>query len=79
MPLQEARSRIAFLPAKFFDCPGLVIEALDREAARMGVTHQSIIKMWLGERLERTEGVSRGGISPGSPGLIRFSRKIQST
>lgn len=38
------------------DFPVWMIEALDREAARMGVTRQSIIKMWLGERLERVEG-----------------------
>ncbi|MCE1255673.1 MAG: CopG family transcriptional regulator, partial [Anaerolineae bacterium] len=29
------------------------ITSLDREAKRLGVTRQSIIKMWLAERLER--------------------------
>ncbi len=29
-----------------------VVESLDREAARMGVTRQSIIKVWLVERLK---------------------------
>jgi hypothetical protein len=28
-------------------------DALDREAKRLGVTRQSVIKMWLAERLER--------------------------
>ena len=37
------------------DFPTLVIEALDREAAQIGVTRQSIIKLWLVERLQ-TEG-----------------------
>jgi hypothetical protein len=29
-----------------------MIESLDKEASRIGVTRQSIIKMWLAERLE---------------------------
>jgi hypothetical protein len=29
-----------------------MIEALDREAKRLGGTRQSIIKIWLAERLE---------------------------
>jgi len=35
------------------DFPVWMIESLDREAGRLGVTRQSIIKMWLAERLER--------------------------
>ncbi len=34
------------------DIPAWVVAALDREAARIGVTRQSIIKVWLVERLE---------------------------
>lgn len=34
------------------DFPAWVVEALDREAARIGVTRQSIIKVWLVERLQ---------------------------
>ncbi|MFP4209311.1 MAG: type II toxin-antitoxin system BrnA family antitoxin [Wenzhouxiangella sp.] len=34
------------------DFPAWVVESLDREAERMGVTRQSIIKVWLVERLE---------------------------
>jgi hypothetical protein len=30
-----------------------VIESLYREASRLGVTRQSIIKVWLAERLEK--------------------------
>ena len=30
-----------------------MIESLDREASRVGVTRQSIIKIWLAERLEQ--------------------------
>jgi len=34
------------------DFPAWVIDSLDREANRIGVTRQSIIKVWLVERLE---------------------------
>jgi len=34
------------------DFPTWVIESLDKEANRIGVTRQSIIKLWLVERLE---------------------------
>lgn len=35
------------------DFPTWVVESLDREAARIGVTRQSIIKVWLVERLQK--------------------------
>ncbi len=35
------------------DFPVWVIDSLDKEARRMGVTRQSIIKIWLVERLEQ--------------------------
>lgn len=34
------------------DLPLWMVESLDREASRVGVTRQSIIKMWLVEKLE---------------------------
>ena len=34
------------------DFPAWMIESLDKEASRIGVTRQSIIKVWLAERLE---------------------------
>ncbi len=36
------------------DFPVWMIESLDKEATRLGVTRQSIIKIWLAERLERS-------------------------
>jgi hypothetical protein len=36
------------------DFPTWMIDSLDREAGRLGVTRQSIIKVWLAERLEST-------------------------
>jgi Ribbon-helix-helix protein, copG family len=35
------------------DFPAWVVEALDREARRLGVTRQALIKLWIAERLER--------------------------
>ena len=41
------------------DFPEWVIDSLDQEASRIGVTRQSIIKMWLVERLEAQEANRR--------------------
>ncbi|MBI2323983.1 MAG: CopG family transcriptional regulator [Chloroflexi bacterium] len=35
------------------DIPVWMIESLDREAARVGVPRQSLVKLWIAERLER--------------------------
>lgn len=45
-PLQEAR-RVNV------DFPSWMVESLDREAKHLGVTRQSVIKMWIAERLEK--------------------------
>jgi len=34
------------------DFPDWMIEILDREASRIGVTRQSIIKVWIAERIK---------------------------
>lgn len=34
------------------DFPTWMVQALDREAQRLGVTRQSVIKLWIAERLE---------------------------
>ncbi len=36
------------------DFPLWMVESLDREAGRLGVTRQSIIKVWIAERLEES-------------------------
>jgi hypothetical protein len=41
------------------DFPKWMITSLDREARRLGVTRQSIIKVWIAERLEKVEHRSR--------------------
>lgn len=35
------------------DFPSWMVESLDREAKRLGVSRQSVIKVWIAERLER--------------------------
>jgi hypothetical protein len=35
------------------DFPVWMVESLDREARRLGVTRQSIIKVWIAEKLEQ--------------------------
>ena len=35
------------------DFPGWVVAALDREAARLGVTRQALVKLWIAERIDR--------------------------
>jgi hypothetical protein len=34
------------------DFPTWMVDSLDREASKLGVTRQSVIKVWLAERLE---------------------------
>ena len=35
------------------DFPSWMVESLDREADRLGATRQSLIKIWIAERLEQ--------------------------
>jgi macrodomain Ter protein organizer (MatP/YcbG family) len=35
------------------DFPAWMIERLDKEARRLGVTRQSIIKVWIADRLQK--------------------------
>ena len=37
------------------DFPIWMIDSLDKEASRLGVTRQSVIKVWLAERLENSD------------------------
>jgi predicted DNA binding CopG/RHH family protein len=46
------------------DFPIWMIESLDREAGKLGVTRQSIIKVWLAERLEKSALNTPSGEKP---------------
>ncbi len=53
------------------DFPDWMIKSLDKEARRLGVPRQSIIKVWVAERLANRRSVAGGdaqvGIAPASP------------
>ena len=38
------------------DFPAWMVEALDDEAQRLGITRQSLIKVWIADRLEQRKG-----------------------
>ena len=40
------------------DLPTWMIDTLDLEAKRVGVTRQSIMKMWLSDRIKAEQGVA---------------------
>jgi len=37
------------------DFPAWMVKSLDREANRLGITRQALIKVWIAERLERKD------------------------
>jgi len=47
------------------DIPTWMIESLDRQAKRIGVTRQSIIKVWLAERIHQEQLGSNPSVAPG--------------
>lgn len=53
LDLTQARRPLRKQKRVNVDFPTWMIDSLDREAARLGVTRQSIIKIWLAERLEQ--------------------------
>lgn len=53
LDLSKARRPLQEQKRVNVDFPTWMIESLDREAGRLGVTRQSIIKVWLAERLEQ--------------------------
>ena len=53
LDLSKARRPLQEQKRVNVDFPIWMIDSLDREAKRLGVTRQSIIKIWLAERLEQ--------------------------
>jgi hypothetical protein len=52
LDLSKAK-RVLLTPRRVnVDFPAWMVDSLDREANRLGVTRQSVIKVWLAERLE---------------------------
>ena len=54
LDLSKARRVLQGQKRVNIDFPIWMIDSLDREASKLGVTRQSVIKMWLAERLEAT-------------------------
>lgn len=54
LDLSKARRPLQAQKRVNVDFPTWMIRELDLEARRVGVTRQSIIKMWLAERLEHS-------------------------
>jgi hypothetical protein len=54
LDLSKARRPLQEQKRVNVDFPSWMIESPDREAGRLGVTRQSIIKVWLAERLAQT-------------------------
>ena len=52
LDLSKAKRALLIQRRVNVDFPAWMIDSLDREAERLGVTRQSIIKVWLAERLE---------------------------
>ena len=62
LDLTKARRPLQAQKRVNVDFPIWMIESLDKEAARLGVTRQSIIKVWLSERLK--QGTSNNKLQP---------------
>jgi hypothetical protein len=53
LDLSKAR-RVGTVPKRVnVDFPAWMVDSLDREARRLGVTRQSLIKLWLADKLDR--------------------------
>ncbi|MEI6459172.1 MAG: CopG family transcriptional regulator [Pseudomonadota bacterium] len=40
------------------DCPAWMVDSPDRAARRLGVTRQSLIKLWLADKLDQSAAVT---------------------
>lgn len=54
----KARRVNAQLKRVNIDFPVWVIESLDKEARRLGITRQSLVKMWIAEKFSRDNRVN---------------------
>ena len=55
LDLTKAR-RVGTAPKRVnVDFPSWMVQSIDREANRLGVTRQSLIKMWLADRLGQSK------------------------
>jgi len=64
LDLSKARRPLQKQKRVNVDFPTWMIDSLDREASRLGVTRQSIIKVWLAERLEHSGSNKQRNATP---------------
>jgi hypothetical protein len=58
LDLTKAR-RVGTAPKRVnVDFPSWMVQSIDREANRLGVTRQSLIKMWLADRLGQSKAAT---------------------
>lgn len=55
LDLSKSRRPMQDIKRVNVDFPLWMVHSLDKEASRLGVSRQSVIKIWLAERLEATE------------------------
>jgi hypothetical protein len=55
LDLSKAKKPVAGMKRINVDFPAWVVEKLDREANRLGVPRQSLIKVWIAERLKEVD------------------------
>lgn len=60
LDLSKAKRALKNLRRVNVDFPTWMINSLDREASKLGVTRQSVIKVWSAERLEAKAARERG-------------------
>ncbi len=54
LDLSKSRRPLQDMRRVNVDFPLWMVRSLDKEASRLGVSRQSVIKIWLAERLETT-------------------------
>jgi len=55
LDLENAKRPILDLRRVNIDFPIWMINSLDKESHRLGITRQSLLKMWVAERLEKKQ------------------------
>ena len=56
----QGEMRVDLTPTKVnVDFPAWIVGALDREANRIGVARQALIKLWIVERLEKPSAAAK--------------------
>ena len=71
LDLQNAKRVLQAQRRVNVDFPTWMIDSLDREASKLGVTRQSVIKVWLAERLEATATASAAPLQRTRTGAAR--------